>query len=175
MTFHQHWRYDEVSVRLSHQIEAGWREFPGVMACNIIISLNLMATSTPPWSAACLSGLEAHCWSFPLGLEMDRRGWKVWKRNGKVQIYIRMMADWETEQGNSEYCNKRKDGRWKRVPDNSYYLPPASSKRHCHRLVAATTWDSNRRRATWKREFQSYRMASEFILLPDIISGILLR
>lgn len=60
-------------------------------------------------------------------------------------------------------------------PDNSYYLPPSSSKQHFQHLLAATTWDSKWRRATSKGEFQSYRTTLEFTLLPDIISGVLLR
>lgn len=50
---------------LSRRIAAGWSELPGVMAGNIIISLSLMATSTPPFiSPLSESGEKLPAFSF---------------------------------------------------------------------------------------------------------------
>lgn len=103
------------------------------------------------------------------------------KLHRKVQrIYKHPEKDWEIGkfrlQETSWMVTKGKTGwGWRGGPDNSYYLPPSSSKQHFHHLLAATTWDSKWRRATSKGEFQSYKTTLEFTLLPDIISGILLR
>lgn len=49
----------------SRRIAAGWSELPGVMAGNIIISLSLMATSTPPFiSPLPESGEKLQAFSF---------------------------------------------------------------------------------------------------------------
>lgn len=71
---------------LSHRIAAGWSELPGVMARNIIISLSLMATSTPPFISTLSesSGEKLQAFSF---WESDRRRGR--KMDGEVEKWKR--------------------------------------------------------------------------------------
>lgn len=71
---------------LSHRIAAGWSELPGAMARNIIISLSLMATSTPPFISTLSESSEEKLQAFSFwesdrrrGKKMDGKGEK-WKR-----------------------------------------------------------------------------------------------
>lgn len=128
---------------LSRRIAAGWSELPGVMAGNIIISLSLMATSTPPFiSPPSESGEKLPAFSFSGnqtdgGREKSRRqdrqvevkGVDFWRRWEGVKMYKDVARDEEVERvemrsqtertnggvrGTSQVAIKRETGKGKR-------------------------------------------------------------